>query len=137
MNTYRPDLANSLSRADLLALRFDPTISREMVSNLAREGEAYLKARGHHITAGRLYLCHFLGMQGAAVVLSASPNAMLVDVLGRRGHTRQPIPHGKKCLLRTDLGGEQDAPQGQPRRDLGAINAECGDERDQANIAGV
>ncbi|TIL80232.1 MAG: M23 family metallopeptidase, partial [Mesorhizobium sp.] len=61
MNTYRPELARTLSTADLLALRFDATISREMVSNLAREGEAYLRARGHQITAGRLYLCHFLG----------------------------------------------------------------------------
>ena len=42
MNTYRPDLARTLSTAELLALRFDPTISREMVRNLAREGEAYL-----------------------------------------------------------------------------------------------
>src|SRR5690606_3286053 len=64
MRTYRPDLANSLSRADLRALRFDPTISREMVRNLAREGEAYLRARGQAVTAGRLYLCHFLGMEG-------------------------------------------------------------------------
>ena len=82
MRTYRPDLANSLSVADQLALRFDPTLSRERVTHLAQEGEAYLRARGHQITAGRLYLCHFLGMEGAHIVLAASPDAALVDVLG-------------------------------------------------------
>jgi murein DD-endopeptidase MepM/ murein hydrolase activator NlpD len=82
MRTYRPDLARSLSTADQLALRFDPTLSREMVTHLAQEGEAYLRARGHQITAGRLYLCHFLGMEGAHTVLSASPDAALIDVLG-------------------------------------------------------
>ena len=97
INTYRPDLANSLSRADVLALRFNPTISREMVKNLAREGESYLKARGHHITAGRLYLCHFLGMQGAAVVLSAPPNSQLVDVLGPGVIRANPFLTGKNA----------------------------------------
>ncbi|MEI8699795.1 MAG: M23 family metallopeptidase [Mesorhizobium sp.] len=82
MNTYRPELARTLSTADLLALRYDATISREMVSNLAREGEAYLRARGHQITAGRLYLCHFLGMEGAHQVLSSPGSAQLSAVLG-------------------------------------------------------
>lgn len=95
MNTYRPDLAVSMSRADLLALRFDPTISREMVRNLAREGEAYLRARGHSITAGRLYLCHFLGMQGAAQVLSAPGGSQLVDVLGSGVISANPFLTGK------------------------------------------
>ncbi|MET3900963.1 murein DD-endopeptidase MepM/ murein hydrolase activator NlpD [Devosia sp. UYZn731] len=81
MQTYRPDLASSMSRSDLLALRGDPTISREMVRNLAREGEAYLKARGHAVTPGRLYLCHFLGMQGAALILASDASLPLVQVL--------------------------------------------------------
>lgn len=82
MKQYRPDLANSMSRQDLLALRTDPTLSREMVTALAREGEAYLRARGHDITAGRLYLCHFLGAAGADVVLSAPDDALVGDVMG-------------------------------------------------------
>ena len=49
---------------------------------MAREGEAYLRARGHEITAGRLYLCHFLGMEGANKVLSSPASSSLVDVLG-------------------------------------------------------
>jgi len=95
MNTYRPDLAGSLSRAQLLELKFDPTLSREMVRNLAREGESYLKARGHHITAGRLYLCHFLGMQGAAQALSASTESLVVDVMGGGVVSANPFLRGK------------------------------------------
>lgn len=82
MRTYRPDLVSTLSQEALLALRTDPTVSREMVRNLAREGEAYLRARGHDITAGRLYLCHFLGMEGAHILLSADRAAAAADVVG-------------------------------------------------------
>ncbi|MDX8479746.1 M23 family metallopeptidase [Mesorhizobium sp. VK24D] len=95
MNTYRPDLARSLSTADLLALRYDATLSREMVRNLAREGEAYLRARGHQITAGRLYLCHFLGMEGAAQVLAAQGSAQLSAVLGSAVIQANPFLTGK------------------------------------------
>lgn len=82
MKKYRPDLASTLDRASLLALRTDPTLSREMVTALAREGESYLRARGHEITAGRLYLCHFLGAEGANKALSASDSQMVIDVMG-------------------------------------------------------
>ncbi len=95
MKTYRPDLASTLSRADLLALRNDPTISREMVKRLAMEGESYLRARGHSITAGRLYLCHFLGAQGASVILSNPDDAMLIDVLGAGVIRANPFLTGK------------------------------------------
>lgn len=97
MNTYRPELARTLSTADLLALRYDPTISREMVSNLAREGEAYLRARGHQITAGRLYLCHFLGMEGAHQVLSSPGSAQLSAVLGSAVIQANPFLTGKSA----------------------------------------
>lgn len=95
MQTYRPDLVASLSRAQLLELRFDPTISREMVKNLAREGEAYLRARGHGITAGRLYLCHFLGAEGAHKVLSAPDDATVLAVMGPGVIGANPFLRGK------------------------------------------
>jgi len=82
MRTYRPDLYTSMPRPELLALRTDPVISRAMVVALAREGEAYLRARGHQITAGRLYLAHFLGMDGAHLVLTQPAEASLIEVLG-------------------------------------------------------
>ncbi len=95
MKQYRPDLAGSMSREDLLALRTDPTLSREMVTALAREGEAYLRARGHQITAGRLYLCHFLGAAGADVVLSAQDDQLVGDVMGAGVVNANPFLKGR------------------------------------------
>ncbi|MER9335576.1 M23 family metallopeptidase [Mesorhizobium sp. M0293] len=102
MSTYRPELARTLSTADLLALRYDATISREMVRNLAREGEVYLRARGHQITAGRLYLCHFLGMEGAHQVLSATGSAQLSAVLGSAVIQANPFLTGKTASYVVD-----------------------------------
>ena len=82
MQQYRPDLASTMDKEALLALRNDPTISREMITALAREGESYLRARGHEITAGRLYLCHFLGAEGANMALNAQDDQLVVDVMG-------------------------------------------------------
>lgn len=95
MKTYRPDLYNSMSRADLLALRFDPTLSREMVANLAKEGEAYLRARGHAISAGRLYLAHFLGAEGAHVALSKPDGMLVLDAMGGGVVNANPFLRGR------------------------------------------
>lgn len=82
MRDYRPDLAGTMSRADQLALRTDPTLSREMVTNLARENERFLSGRGHQITPGRLYLAHFLGPGGANKVLSSNDGLTILSVMG-------------------------------------------------------
>ena len=82
MRDYRPDLSAKMSRRDLLNLRFDPTLSREMVQNLARENENFLRSRGHRVDAGRLYLSHFLGPAGAHRVLSSPDNATVRAVMG-------------------------------------------------------
>ncbi|RLJ36300.1 transglycosylase-like protein with SLT domain [Litoreibacter meonggei] len=95
MRTYRPDLAATMSREELLKLRFDPTLSREMVTNLAREGEAYLRARGHAISAGRLYLAHFLGAEGAHVALSAQDDALILNVMGAGVVKANPFLKGR------------------------------------------
>ncbi len=95
MKTYRPDLANSMSREELLALRFDPTLSREMVANLAKEGEAYLRARGHAISAGRLYLAHFLGAEGAHVALSKPDDMLVLTAMGAGVVNANPFLKGR------------------------------------------
>jgi hypothetical protein len=83
MRDYRPDLAANMSRQELLDLRLDPTLSREMVQNLARENESFLRSKGHQITAGRLYLAHFLGPSGADQALSAQDPQMVLAVMGQ------------------------------------------------------
>lgn len=95
MRDYRPDLTGRMTRAQLLELRFDPALSREMVTNLARENENFLRARGHDITAGRLYLAHFLGPSGADTALKASPQATVLDVMGAAVVNANPFLRGK------------------------------------------
>jgi hypothetical protein len=82
MRDYRPDLAANMTRQELLDLRLDPTLSREMVQNLARENESFLRSKGHQITAGRLYLAHFLGPSGADQALAAQDGQMVLAVMG-------------------------------------------------------
>lgn len=95
MRDYRADLAGRMTRAQLLDLRFDPALSREMVTNLARENESFLRARGHDITAGRLYLAHFLGPAGAHTALSANPDATVLEVMGAAVVNANPFLRGK------------------------------------------
>lgn len=82
MRSYRPDLVASLSAAEVLDLRLDATLSRQMVRHLAQENEAFLRARGHAVSAGRLYLAHFLGPGGADVALRADPAQSVESVMG-------------------------------------------------------
>ncbi len=102
MRTYRPDLVATLNRAELLELRFDPALSRAMVTNLARENEAFLRARGHAITPGRLYLAHFLGPAGANVALNANPQATVLEVMGASVVNANPFLRGKDIKWMTD-----------------------------------
>ena len=89
MKTYRPELVPiDVRRQSSSNCASTRRISREMVANLARENEARLRHFGHSITAGRLYLAHFLGPEGAHQVLAASGDASIAALMGASGHQR-------------------------------------------------
>ena len=94
MRSYRPDLVRSMSRRQLLDLRFEPTMAREMVYRLASENRATLRRAGLPATAGNLYLCHFLGPGGAVSVLRANPHTPLVNIVGRGVINANPFLRG-------------------------------------------
>lgn len=71
---YRPDIAKGRSNAEIAALRSDPDLSAQMRDLYVSENAAYLKARGIGATPGNIYLAHFLGPAGAAVMLNAHPS---------------------------------------------------------------
>lgn len=77
---HRPDLAN-LPREQVLALRNDAGLSREMVGHYADENGAKLRAAGLPDTDGSRYLAHFAGPAGARAVLSADPSTPAAQVL--------------------------------------------------------
>lgn len=77
----RPDLAGK-SDAELLALKTDPALSREMTEAYANQNQAILSKAGVPVTDGNTYLAHFAGPGGAVKVLQANPGASVADILG-------------------------------------------------------
>ncbi|MAS41730.1 MAG: hypothetical protein CML43_01010 [Rhodobacteraceae bacterium] len=78
---HRPDLAATRGRADILALRSDPALSREMTAAYALDNAAHLAAQGLEATEPNLYLAHFLGPGGATRALLADPDAPVTSVM--------------------------------------------------------
>ena len=81
IRTYRPGLLKRMSRQQILNLRFEPNIAREMLYHLTRETEVFLRRRGHTVTPGRLYLGHFLGPGDANRILRTPGGVPLHNVL--------------------------------------------------------
>lgn len=78
----RPDLAQGKSDAELLALKTNPELSRQMTEAYANQNQAILSKAGVPVTDGNTYLAHFAGPGGAVKVLQADPSAPVADILG-------------------------------------------------------
>ncbi len=81
IRSARPDLADKPD-ADLLALKADPQLSRQMTEAYANQNNAILAKNGLPVNDGNTYLAHFAGPGGAVKVLQADPNASVSDILG-------------------------------------------------------
>lgn len=91
---HAPDVAAGKSDADLLALKTDPQLSRQMTAAYAADNQAFLKQQGLPVTPGTTYLAHFAGPQGAAKVLQADPSASVSDILGPAVMKANPFLQG-------------------------------------------
>lgn len=78
----RPDLAQGKSDADLLALKTDPEIGRQMTAAYAAQNQGILSKNGLPVTPGTTYLAHFAGPQGAIGLLNADPSTPAATILG-------------------------------------------------------
>lgn len=76
---YRPDLAQGQSPAQIIAMKSNPQLSREMTTRYTEENAGKLKAVGVEATPGNLYLAHFLGPDAAPAVAKADANAPISD----------------------------------------------------------
>lgn len=89
IRAYRPDLSRGRNTDEILELRRDATLNREITIRFVERNAATLKRRGLPVTPGTIYLAHFAGGAGAVAVLSApeTADAALVmasaDVTGR------------------------------------------------------
>lgn len=92
------DEAAKLSESQILALRQNGTIAKAIVDNYARENARFLESFGAKVTAGNLYLAHFLGAAGAKQVLTANPNTPVDQILDGK------VLSGNRQYLFTDRG---------------------------------
>ncbi|MFC5355654.1 hypothetical protein [Azospirillum himalayense] len=76
-----PEVAAGKSDAEILALRSDPKLSRQMIRAYGEENRAELAAAGLPTDDGSTYLAHFAGLGGAKAVLRADPAMPIRDLL--------------------------------------------------------
>lgn len=89
---HRPDIQGTPQ--ELLALKFDPALSRAMTDAYAKDNGAILQNAGLPVTPGSTYLAHFAGPGGAVKVLQSDPNAPVSDILGAAAVNANPFLRG-------------------------------------------
>jgi hypothetical protein len=81
MRAHRPDLVSERTEAEVLDLRRDPGVAREITARFTERNANVLKRRGLPVTPGTLYLAHFAGAAGAVAVLSALEEADAASIM--------------------------------------------------------
>jgi hypothetical protein len=99
---HRPDLAGAMSDKEILDLRKNPELSREMTARYVEQNTSILMKKGLPVTPGSLYLAHFAGPGGAAAILSAPEEVdaatVIASVDGQPARTREKIVNGNPFL---------------------------------------
>lgn len=91
----RPDLTRGKTREQILALRTDPVISREMTEAYATENAIGLFNSGLPVTEQTVYWAHHFGLAGARRILSAPANTPMQQLLDAGSYAANPYLHGK------------------------------------------
>ena len=86
-----PDLAEGKSDAEILALRTDPKVARDVALLYTRENASALAAKGVTVTAGHLRLSFFAGAAGALKVIVADPDELVSDLLSAAAIQANPF----------------------------------------------
>ncbi|MGF7213100.1 hypothetical protein GGE65_007736 [Skermanella aerolata] len=111
MKRNRPDLVKGKTDADILSMRSDPKLSREMIDTYGLENRDFLQGAGvKNVGPAEQYLAHFLGPDGAAKALTGDPTMPLgayMSPKGREGNARlAPVRVGDFLAeLRQKAGG--------------------------------
>jgi hypothetical protein len=87
VRVHRPDLVGAHSEKDILELRRDPEVAREITTRLVEQNAVILRKRGLPVTPGTLYLAHFAGAAGAVAILSAPANTDAASLMARADRT--------------------------------------------------
>ena len=107
VDVYRrtPGADQTLGTQQILALRENERIAKGVIDQYARENAKFLESFGAKVSAGNLYLAHFLGPAGAKAVLQAGDNVPVDQILRRQNpRTADQVLNGNRQYLRTDSG---------------------------------
>ncbi len=99
---HRPDLLKGRTREEVLALRTDCDLAREMTTAFTRDNAAVLRSQGAPVTPGNLYLAHFLGADGALRALNADPKKMIAEMFGEAHVAANPHERGRNIEFLVD-----------------------------------
>lgn len=115
----RPDLVEGRSPQELLALKSDPALSRQMTEAYANQNGRILSGAGFDANPGNTYLAHFAGPQGAVKVLSADPGAPIESILGPQAVAANSFLRGMsagdlQAWASRKMGGDPQQPPRQP-----------------------
>jgi len=103
IRAHRPELATGSAR-EVLDLRRDRELAREITTRLAEQNAAKLRQRGFSVTPGSLYLSHFAGSAGAVAILSAPLSADAASIMASADATgrvtREKIVYANPFLQR-------------------------------------
>jgi hypothetical protein len=83
ISAYRPALATGHSQKEILALRRDPDLSREMTTRFMQRNAKILRKRNLPVTPGTLYLTHFAGVAGAVALLSGPDREHAATIMAK------------------------------------------------------
>ena len=86
-----PILASGKTDSDILALRTDFQVSRDVALIYTRENVSALAAKGKETTAANLRLAFFAGANGAIRVLEAEPDALVSNLLSQAAIAANPF----------------------------------------------
>jgi hypothetical protein len=100
VSKHRPDLLKGRTRAEVLALRRDPSLAVEMLARFTEDNAAAL---GKGYGDGDLYLAHFASVGTARKILQAFPATPVNKIVAPAAIDANPsILRGKTCAeLRT------------------------------------
>ena len=79
---YKPELARGKSDSQIIGMKYNGQLNREMTVAYTKENAAALNKAGINSTEGNLYLSHFSGVGTAIKALRANPNAHVSTVYG-------------------------------------------------------
>ncbi|MEQ8934936.1 MAG: hypothetical protein RIE56_04005 [Amphiplicatus sp.] len=88
-------VADAARKQEILDLRFDPAKAATLAGELVQENRVGLERRlGRAINQAELYAAHFLGVGGAAKLLSSAPEAKAADIVPQAAAANKPVFYG-------------------------------------------